>query len=64
MFLDEDGNKLTGPPLDWGLTATFRDINGDGLPISTFATTTGPRIESGSTTARHFARFRSWPCAI
>lgn len=31
-FLDENGNKLTGPPLDWGLTATFRDINGDGLP--------------------------------
>jgi hypothetical protein len=32
FFLDEDGRQLTGPPLDWGLTATFRDINGDGLP--------------------------------
>ena len=31
-FLDEDGKPLTQPPLDWGLTAAFRDINGDGLP--------------------------------
>ncbi|HQR38315.1 MAG TPA: FG-GAP-like repeat-containing protein [Blastocatellia bacterium] len=31
-FLDEDGERLAQPPLDWGLTATFRDINGDGLP--------------------------------
>jgi len=31
-FLDEDGARLTGPPLDWGLTATFRDLNGDGFP--------------------------------
>lgn len=31
-FLDAAGNPLTGPPLDWGLTATFRDINGDGFP--------------------------------
>lgn len=31
-FLDEDGQKLTGPPLDWGLSATFRDVNGDGAP--------------------------------
>src|SRR6266446_8958989 len=31
-FLDEHGNKLSGPPLDWGLAATFRDINGDGFP--------------------------------
>jgi len=31
-FLDEAGRKLTGPPLDWGLTATFRDMNGDGAP--------------------------------
>ena len=31
-FLDEDGKKLTHAPLDWGLTATFRDINGDGCP--------------------------------
>ncbi len=31
-FLDESGNPLTGPPLDWGLTAAFRDLNGDGTP--------------------------------
>ena len=31
-FLDEDGNALKGPPLDWGLTVTFRDINNDGYP--------------------------------
>ncbi len=32
MFLDEDGKPLTDIPRDWGLTATFRDINGDGSP--------------------------------
>jgi hypothetical protein len=31
-FLDEVGKKLTNAPLDWGLTASFRDINGDGFP--------------------------------
>ncbi|MHC1766671.1 MAG: FG-GAP-like repeat-containing protein [Verrucomicrobiia bacterium] len=31
-FRDEDGKPLTGPPLDWGLTATFRDMNADGFP--------------------------------
>jgi len=31
-FLDEDGNALTRPPLDWGLAVTFRDINEDGYP--------------------------------
>jgi hypothetical protein len=31
-FLDEDGKPLTRAPADWGLSATFRDINGDGLP--------------------------------
>jgi hypothetical protein len=31
-FLDEDGKPLTGPPLDWGLAATFRDMNQDGHP--------------------------------
>ena len=31
-FLDEVGKPLTNAPLDWGLTATFRDINGDGWP--------------------------------
>jgi hypothetical protein len=31
-FLDEDGRPLTEPPRDWGLTAAFRDLNGDGAP--------------------------------
>ncbi len=31
-FMDESGRALTGPPLDWGLTASFRDLNGDGAP--------------------------------
>lgn len=31
-FRNEDGAPLTQPPRDWGLTATFRDINGDGFP--------------------------------
>lgn len=31
-FLDEEGQPITSPPRDWGLTATFRDITGDGLP--------------------------------
>lgn len=31
-FLDEDGRPLTRPPLDWGLTAVFHDLNGDGAP--------------------------------
>jgi len=31
-FLDEDGKPLARPPLDWGLTAQFRDMNGDGSP--------------------------------
>jgi len=31
-FLDEDGKPLTSAPLDWGLTATFRDMTGDGFP--------------------------------
>jgi len=31
-FRNEDGAPLTQPPLDWGLTATFRDINDDGFP--------------------------------
>ena len=31
-FLDEDGKPLTEPPRDWGLTASFRDMNGDGWP--------------------------------
>ena len=25
-FLDEAGQRLTAAPLDWGLTATFRDV--------------------------------------
>lgn len=31
-FLDEDGRPLTKPPLDWGLSVMFRDLNGDGAP--------------------------------
>lgn len=31
-FLDEDGKPLAAVPRDWGLTAAFRDINGDGFP--------------------------------
>jgi hypothetical protein len=31
-FLDESSGKLTEPPPDWGLTATFRDVNGDMAP--------------------------------
>ncbi|MCC7374423.1 MAG: VCBS repeat-containing protein [Verrucomicrobiales bacterium] len=31
-FLDETGKPLAAPPQDWGLTASFRDLNGDGLP--------------------------------
>jgi hypothetical protein len=31
-FLDEQGKPLTGAPHDWGLTAAFRDLNGDGFP--------------------------------
>ncbi|HEY5910623.1 MAG TPA: CRTAC1 family protein, partial [Verrucomicrobiae bacterium] len=31
-FLDEAGKPLTETPHDWGLTAAFRDLNGDGLP--------------------------------
>jgi len=32
IFLNEDGDALSGPPTDWGLSVTFRDLNGDGLP--------------------------------
>ncbi|MDB6039416.1 MAG: ASPIC/UnbV domain protein, partial [Verrucomicrobiales bacterium] len=31
-FLDELGQKLDDAPLDWGLSASFRDVNGDGAP--------------------------------
>jgi enediyne biosynthesis protein E4 len=31
-FLDEEGRPLREPPRDWGLTATFRDVNSNGLP--------------------------------
>jgi hypothetical protein len=31
-FRNEAGGPLTQPPLDWALTATFRDINADGYP--------------------------------
>ncbi|HXJ74715.1 MAG TPA: VCBS repeat-containing protein, partial [Candidatus Dormibacteraeota bacterium] len=32
VFLDEKGAPLTNAPLDWGLAAGFRDLNGDGAP--------------------------------
>lgn len=31
-FLDADGRPLREAPLDWGLTATFRDVDGNGSP--------------------------------
>lgn len=31
-FVDGEGKKLKQPPLDWGLSATFRDFNNDGAP--------------------------------
>lgn len=31
-FLDEEGRPLAEPPLDWGLSATFRDVTGNGAP--------------------------------
>lgn len=31
-FLDANGKPLASAPLDWGLSATFRDVNGDGAP--------------------------------
>jgi enediyne biosynthesis protein E4 len=31
-FLDERGQSLPAVPLDWGLAATFRDLNNDGAP--------------------------------
>lgn len=31
-FLDQSGHALAEPPRDWGLTATFRDVNGDLAP--------------------------------
>lgn len=32
QFADADGRPLAGPPFDWGLSAAFRDLNGDGAP--------------------------------
>lgn len=31
-FLDEKGEPLKKAPLDWGLSAMFHDLNGDGIP--------------------------------
>jgi hypothetical protein len=31
-FLDENGRPLVAVPQDWGLSASFRDLNGDGHP--------------------------------
>lgn len=32
IFLDEQNQPLRRPPLDWGLSAMFRDLNGDRYP--------------------------------
>ena len=32
VFLDQDGKTLVAPPKEWGLSAMFRDVNGDGAP--------------------------------
>jgi enediyne biosynthesis protein E4 len=32
VFRDEEGEPIQGPLLDWGLSASFRDVNGDLLP--------------------------------
>lgn len=32
LFRDENGRPLDRPPLDWGLSVAFRDLNGDGVP--------------------------------
>ncbi len=31
-FINEQGEPLLGPPYDWGLSASFRDLNQDGHP--------------------------------
>jgi len=31
-FIQADGSPLDGPPLDWGLSAMFHDLDGDGRP--------------------------------
>ena len=31
-FLDDEGKPLSSPPKDWGLSAAFHDVNGDGAP--------------------------------
>ncbi|GJM15083.1 MAG: hypothetical protein DHS20C13_04100 [Thermodesulfobacteriota bacterium] len=31
-FVDEDGKNLSGPPLDWGLSAILQDMDKDGDP--------------------------------
>jgi len=32
VFLDEDGRPMTAKRFEWGLSVTFRDFTGDGLP--------------------------------
>ncbi|HVY69963.1 MAG TPA: VCBS repeat-containing protein, partial [Verrucomicrobiae bacterium] len=32
VFQNEEGQPLGAPPMEWGLSAMFRDMNGDGLP--------------------------------
>ena len=31
-FLNESGERLAAAPMDWGLSAAFRDLDGDGAP--------------------------------
>ncbi|MGE3312790.1 MAG: CRTAC1 family protein, partial [Limisphaerales bacterium] len=58
-FLDEDGLPLKEPPRDWGLSAQFRDLNGDGAPdlyvCNDFASSDRIWINDGS------GRFRELP---
>ncbi len=59
VFLDESGAPLGQPPFDWGLSAMFRDLNGDGAPdlyvCNDFATPDRIWINDGR------GRFRALP---
>ncbi len=59
-FLDEDGRPLKEPPRDWGLSAQFRDLNGDGTPdlyvCNDFASSDRVWINDGSGRFRALAR--------
>ena len=64
-FLDESGKPLTGPPQDWGLTAAFRDLNGNGAPdiyvCNDYWTPDRLWLNDGK---GHFRAAPRWPCAI